>query len=255
MIEYLLIDVRNEGYRIRKILLYILGMFFWRNADIFSSTNFSEIIHVLSRNIIKLYCGVSEKKRIRFFSVKKAEFVLFHRGRSPPANLNFQQKIQIGGNDMKGNHPKRRKDKYNPYNICELEGHYYISFKDGQGLRHEFEISESLYRAFDTFELEDLSYLNIWDRHLEQSEVWEPTLNRRAFHKPEEFEETILERLQMERLHKAIASLPEVQKRRLILYYFENLTYEQIAQKEGCTKMPVKRSIEAAIKKLKEKLK
>ncbi len=31
---------------------------------------------------------------------------------------------------MKGNHSKRRKDKYNPYSICELEGHYYISFKD-----------------------------------------------------------------------------------------------------------------------------
>lgn len=156
---------------------------------------------------------------------------------------------------MKGNHPKRRKDKYNPYSICELEGRYYILFKDGQGTPHEFEISEKLFHTFDAFELEDLSYLNIWDRHIEQSEIWETTLSRRAFREPEAFEETILARLQMERLHKAIASLPEVQKRRLIAYYFENLTYEEIAKREGCTKMPVKRSIENAIEKLKKELK
>lgn len=156
---------------------------------------------------------------------------------------------------MKGNHPKRRKDKYNPYRICELEGRYYILFKDGQGTPHEFEISEKLFHTFDAFELEDLSYLNIWDRHIEQSEIWETTLSRRAFREPEAFEETILARLQMERLHKAIASLPEVQKRRLIAYYFENLTYEEIAKREGCTKMPVKRSIENAIEKLKKELK
>ncbi len=33
---------------------------------------------------------------------------------------------------MKGNHPKRRKDKYNPYNIFEMNGKYYIEFIDGQ---------------------------------------------------------------------------------------------------------------------------
>lgn len=156
---------------------------------------------------------------------------------------------------MIGNHPKRRKDKYNPYSICELDGHYYISFKDGQGTLHEFEISEALYRAFDTFELEDLSYLNVWDRHLEHSDVWEPTLSRRAFQKPEDFEETILEKVQLERLHRAVASLPELQRRRLTAYFFEDMTYDEIAEREGCTKMPVKRSIENAIERLKKILK
>ena len=41
---------------------------------------------------------------------------------------------------MIGYHPKRRKDKYNPYTICENDGRYYLSFKDGQGVRHEMEI-------------------------------------------------------------------------------------------------------------------
>ena len=53
-------------------------------------------------------------------------------------------------------------------------------------------------------------------------------------------------------LHKAIDMLPEVQRRRLLLYYFGGYTYEQIAQMEGCTKMAVKFSIDIAIKKLRE---
>ena len=54
-------------------------------------------------------------------------------------------------------------------------------------------------------------------------------------------------------LHKAIDMLPEVQRRRLLLYYFGGYTYDQIAQMEGCTKMAVKFSIDIAIKKLREK--
>ena len=62
---------------------------------------------------------------------------------------------------MKGNHPKRRKDKYNPYSIFELDGKYYIEFTDGQRKEHRMEISRKLYEAFDSFELDDLKHLNI----------------------------------------------------------------------------------------------
>lgn len=105
---------------------------------------------------------------------------LVHRGRSPPSNLDFK-KIQIGGKDMENNRPKRRKDKYNPYTLSEKAGHYYVSFKDGQGILQEIEISEHIYKVFDKFELEDLVYLNVWDRHLEQSEVCEQTLTKGHF--------------------------------------------------------------------------
>ncbi len=52
---------------------------------------------------------------------------------------------------MKGNHPKRRKDKYNPYSIFESDGKYYIEFADGQRKEHCMEISRELYEAFDKF--------------------------------------------------------------------------------------------------------
>ena len=189
---------------------------------------------------------------LSFFARIRHKAVWCSGCRSPPANLDFQQKIQIGGKDMEGNRPKRRKDKYNPYTICEKDGQYYVSFKDRQGVLHRLEISKVLYDTFDPFELSDLVYLNVVDRHIEQSEVWEVTLNVRAVQKPEGIEEVVLKKIQIEALHTAMKTLPEMQRRRMQLYYFEGMTYEQIAKKEGCTKMPVKRSSEAGIERLKK---
>ena len=53
-------------------------------------------------------------------------------------------------------------------------------------------------------------------------------------------------------LHRAISELPEIQRRRLILYYFQGMTYEQIAGMEGCTKRAVKFSVDIAVEKLKK---
>ena len=33
---------------------------------------------------------------------------------------------------MEGRQPKRRKDKYNPYEIYEKDGKYYVSFRNGE---------------------------------------------------------------------------------------------------------------------------
>lgn len=153
---------------------------------------------------------------------------------------------------MEGNHPKRRKDKYNPYNIYELHGHYYISFKDGQGILQKFEISKKLYDTFDSFELDDLVYLNVLDRHIEQSEVWEATLNVRAVKKADSTEEIVFRKLQQDKLHKAINELPEKQKRRLVLHYFQRLTYVEIAEREKCSTRAVEYSIHGAIQRLKK---
>ena len=72
---------------------------------------------------------------------------------------------------MDGNHPKRRKDKDNPYTIYKTEnGQCNLSFKDGQGMFHHLKIDKPLYRLFNQFELEDKSYLNYFDRYIEHSE-------------------------------------------------------------------------------------
>ena len=61
---------------------------------------------------------------------------------------------------MDDRHPKRRKDKYNPYTLSMIDGKCYLSFRDGQGVPHRLELDVKLYAVFDRFELDDLSYYN-----------------------------------------------------------------------------------------------
>ena len=153
---------------------------------------------------------------------------------------------------MEGRHPKRRKDKYNPYQIYEKDGKHYILFKDGEEIQKCMEIERTLYEEFNSFELQDLSYLNVVDRHLEQSEIWDSSLYERATKKEESVEDTVLKKLEVERLHNAIRQLSEIQRRCLVKYYFEEMNYEQIAQEEGCSFRRVAKSVKAAIENLKK---
>ena len=154
---------------------------------------------------------------------------------------------------MKKDNTKRRKAKDNPYTIffCKETGKYFLSFKDGLGEHHRFEIDKSLYDVFDGFELDDLSILNEFDNHAEHSELTETSLNKRAFHKPESVEKIVCERLRNEQLHNAISELPDTQRRRLTLYYFGGLTLEQIAKIENCSV----HSVFVAVERAKENIK
>ena len=153
--------------------------------------------------------------------------------------------------------PKRRRSKDNPYEIYSVgantnQPHYYIGFTDSTGTRQEVEIDKSLFDTMDRFELDDLSFLNEVDNHYEHSELTEASLNARAFEPRRTIEETIALRDENDRLHKAIAMLPEKQRNRLMLYYVRGMTYAQIADIEGCKHQAVRDSICVALKKLKK---
>ena len=166
----------------------------------------------------------------------------------------------MDGNHPKNNidtRPKRRRDKDNPYEIFTVGietdvPKYYIRFKDGSRVEHCLEITKGLFDLLDSFELDDLSFLNEWDRHLEQSEQTEATLNTRSVHHRETVEEEVFRHIECEMLHKAISILPETQRRRLILYYFGNLTYQEIADFEGCSKVAVKYTVDKALAALRK---
>jgi RNA polymerase sigma-70 factor (ECF subfamily) len=151
---------------------------------------------------------------------------------------------------MDGNHPNRKKDKLNPYTMSIENDTYYIAFTDGQGIYHKQEISLELYAEFNSFELDDISHMNVASRHLEQSELTEETLNHRIAVPPEPVEDHVYRRIMYDRLHKAIAQLPAIQRRRLLLYYFGGYTYQQIAQMEGCKHPAIMKSVAAAEKRL-----
>ena len=155
---------------------------------------------------------------------------------------------------MDGKHPNRKKDKHNPYTLSIENNTYYISFTDGQGIFHKQGISKELYAAFNSFELEDISHLNVVSRHMEQSELTEESLINRAATPPEPVEDYVNRKIMYQELHKAIAQLPEIQRRRIVLYYFGGYTYEQIAQMEGCKHPAIMKSVAAAEKNIKRLL-
>ena len=113
------------------------------------------------------------------------------------------------------------------------------------------EIDQALYELFDQFELEDKRFLNEVDRHYEHIDLTEAEIEHRAAFPKEPLEEEIGRVLLYEELHKGIAQLTETQQRRLALYYFHGLTYEQIAAAEGCRHQAVRDSVRSAIQKLK----
>lgn len=153
--------------------------------------------------------------------------------------------------------PIRNKSKDNPYTLGfdEDKNIYTVEFIDNKKVLHKVEISEKVYQAFDRFELEDISQIHKFRKHIEHSEIYEETLEHRMLIKPISIEDEVEEKILIEDIKTIIDSLPDIQKRRLKKYYFEDKTFEQIAQEEGCTKRAVKFSIDIALEKISQNFK
>lgn len=149
---------------------------------------------------------------------------------------------------------KRKKCKDNPYTIiyCEKENKFKVKFKDAEGIIQIVDITEEQAYEFNDFELDDKSQLNKTERHIEYSEIYEETLHTRVKDKPLELDEEIIQKITYEYLHIAIKQLPDIQQRRIQKYFFEEKTFEEIANLENCTKVAIKYSIDTAIKNLKK---
>jgi RNA polymerase sigma-70 factor (ECF subfamily) len=149
-------------------------------------------------------------------------------------------------------------DNANPYTlrteVVEGISRYYVSFLDGEAIRHEIEVSRPVYLEFLRFVKVERN-LRRWDeRHTEQSDLTDETLHSRALNPQKGVEDTVIDGLYNEQLQRAVESLPEIQRRRFILYHEYGFTYEQIAKMEGCTKRAVKFSVDLATTKIKENL-
>lgn len=153
---------------------------------------------------------------------------------------------------MDGKHPNRKKDKSNPYTLSIENNTYYISFTDSEGILHKQEVSMELYAAFNRFELDDISQMNETSRHLTSPDMGDEPLGHRIADLSESVEDHVYRRIMYQALHRAIDQLPEIQRRRIYLYYFEGYTYEQIAQIEGCKHPAIMKSVTAAERKIKK---
>ena len=94
---------------------------------------------------------------------------------------------------MDDRHPKRRKDKYNPYTLSMIDGKCYLSFRDGQGVPHRLELDVKLYAVFDRFELVTISpSLTSRRGTLTGTELNEELLSRRSAQEPAPVEDARL---------------------------------------------------------------
>lgn len=150
--------------------------------------------------------------------------------------------------------PKRRRKMDNPYNLKIINNSYYIIFKSNNKY-NEVEVTKEVFDLMNRFELDDLKELNEFDRHIEHSELTEHTLNNRMLFKEESIEELIIRKTSLEDLRKAINMLPEVQRRRIKLYYFDELTEKEIARLENVSQKNISKSLTIAKNNLKEILK
>jgi len=153
--------------------------------------------------------------------------------------------------------PKRRKHKDNPYTLNHIEEKniYIITFKDSTGKLNNVEVTKKVFQAFDRFELDDLSELNEYDNHIEHSEIYENNINARAKDKPISIEDEIIKKSTFEELKKALEKLPEIQKRRIKKYYFDDKTEQEIADEENTSQQAVHIILERAKENLKKILK
>lgn len=153
--------------------------------------------------------------------------------------------------------PKRRLHKDNPYRIFSTgqatdDPHYYIKFLDAQGVEICIEISRELFDYFDNCELADLSMLNEYDRHADNTELSPYLLNIITNQSQDPLLDITAKSQEERELRMAIMMLPDKQRRRLLMHFWGGMTFDQIGAIEGCTRQAVIYSVEVAKKNLRK---
>lgn len=185
--------------------------------------------------------------------MKRHYFFLFDlKIRSPPYSIK-----DIDRKERFSIKQKRRRFKDNPYYIDynENQKQYIISFVDSKGLYQQVEVDYEIYNVFDIFELKDLSIMNEFDNHIEHFNLSENEIYKRSTCELESVESIVSREIMIEDLIIKIHKLPEIQRRRIIKYFFQKKTYEEIGLEEKCSKRAIKFSVDIGLKKLSEQIK
>ena len=155
------------------------------------------------------------------------------------------------------NSPKRRKSKDNPYRLITSSNKslMIVSFKDSNNITQNIPITKEQYELFNKFELEDLSYLNKVDRHIEIREINDYIIYNLLSSENKYLEEIVEEKVLNNELYRLIEKLSDKQKKRLKMYYFENMKLKDIAEAEKTSIRAIQYSLDLAMEKLRETMK
>lgn len=126
-------------------------------------------------------------------------------------------------------------------------------YKDAIGETEYTYVTKEVYEALtETFRKETHAQEMRDLRHTIKEGYTEGETEDLIFDSGESLEDMVIRQMELETLQKAMQSLTEVQRERLHLYFFEGLTYRQIAEKKGIGEKSVRESITSAIKKIKK---
>ena len=155
------------------------------------------------------------------------------------------------------NSPKRRKSKDNPYRLITSSNKslMIVSFKDSNNIIQNIPITKEQYELFNKFELEDLSYLNKVDRHIDIREINDYIIYNLLSSENKSLEEIVEEKVLNNELYRLIEKLSDKQKKRLKMYYFENMKLKDIADAEKTSIRAIQYSLDLAMEKLREIMK
>jgi len=137
----------------------------------------------------------------------------------------------------------------------DKNGKFYVEFIDGMNVYRVIEVDKKIYEAMKEFELIEKSQKNKIDRHITKFEYTDEELYKKALDKSLRIDELIEKNILIEELKYAINQLSEIQKRRIMKYYFENYTIEQIAKSECTTHQAISKSLKKSLKLLEKLIK
>lgn len=138
--------------------------------------------------------------------------------------------------------------------IIKDKKYYYIEYRDEINTC-KIELTLKEFKNYNSFKSQNTKFKNIYDRYVEHFSKTEESLQKCLLYKPESVGEIVYRRMLREEIIKAIKTLNDIQRKRFIMYYLEEMTFEEIAIKENCSRQAVKYSIDIAKKNLRDKLK
>jgi RNA polymerase sigma-70 factor (ECF subfamily) len=122
---------------------------------------------------------------------------------------------------------------------------------DGQGVKQEVEVLHPVYLEFLRFVKKERNLKRWTERYQEHTKLTEEELYKRLLYSPKSIEDILFENIRNDLFIKILENLTEKQRQRFVLYFEFEMTYEQIAEMEGCTKRAIKFSIDQVMEKIK----
>jgi RNA polymerase sigma factor (sigma-70 family) len=112
-------------------------------------------------------------------------------------------------------------------------------------------VTRSVYRFFKAEARREANEYLSDRRHRSKKDIERPDIDQFIPTKPVPFEDRIADKSEVAYVHRLLDALTETQRRRVRMYFFDRLTYQQIADYELVDESAVRNSVKQAIGKLK----